>query len=176
MNRRLPRNGANLLRMRQEGWCPDGLVVVSLIGALGYQNFTLYCDAGIPCDWSMLAALDAELIVSTRVPFDTVLCTLADIAAAVPATLALGYVEGPRIDCGRSRYVLESIRPVTGRMMFDWYPITALTGSPDSTRIAQCLWQELGGTIPTPFDAALSRLQPLLEKELHHGAHDSRHH
>lgn len=174
MNRRLPRNGANLLRMRQEGWCPDGLVLVSFVGALSYRNFTLYCDAGIPCDWSMLAALDAELIVSTRVPFNTVLRTLADIAAAVPATLALGYVEGPRIDCGRSRYVLESIRPISGRMMFDWCPSTALTVSPYSTRIAQRLWRELGSTIPTPYDAALERLQPMLEKELRRGAANPR--
>lgn len=176
MNRRFPRNGENLLRMRREGWRPDSLLLVSLVGALSYRNFTLYCNAGIPCDWSMLAALDAELIVSTRVPFDTVLRTLADIAAAVPATLALGFIEGPRIDCGRSRYVLESIRPISGRMMFDWSPLTALTVSPGSTRIAQRLWRELGSTIPVPYDAALERLQPMLEKELHCGTDDSRQH
>lgn len=173
---RLPRNGNDLLCMRREGWRPDGLVLVSLVGSLRYDNYTLYADPAVPHYWRMLAGLDAELVVDTSVQFGAVLRALADIAAAVPATLALGYVEGPRVDCGRSRYVLESIKPMIGRMMFDWYPITALTASPDSTRIAQRLWLELGGTIPTPFDAALSRLQPLLEKELRDGADDSRHH
>jgi hypothetical protein len=170
---RLPRNGDNLLRMRREGWRPDGLVLASLVGSLGFDNYTTYADPGTSYDWSMLAGLEVELVVSTSVPFGAVLRTLADIAAAVPATLALGYVEGPRVDCGRSRYVLESIRPVTGRMIFDWYPITALTVSPDSTHIAQRLWRELGSAIPTPYDSALRRLQSILEKELRDGAVDS---
>ncbi|MBO7806124.1 histidine ammonia-lyase [Burkholderia pseudomallei] len=177
MNHRLPRNGDDLLRMRREGWRPDGLVLVSLIGgALRYDNYALYCNPGTPYDWSTLAALDVELIASTRVPFGAVLHVLAGIAAAVPATLSLGYVEGARVDCGRSRYALESVSPMSGRMHFDWYPLSAETASPTSTALARRLWRELGRTLPTPYDDALDRLRPMLEKELHRGTDDSRQH
>lgn len=166
MRRRLPCNGDDLLRTRREGWCPDGLVLVSLIGSLRYGNYTLYADLGLPYDWSMLAALDVELVVSTRVPFTAVLRALADIAASVPATLSLYYIEGARADCGRSRYALESIRPMSGRMYFDWYPLSAEISSPRSLALARRLAQELGHVLPVPYDAALERLQPMLEKEL----------
>ena len=164
--------------MRREGWRPDGLVLVSLIGGLRYDNFTLYGVPGTPHDWHMLAALDVELVTSTRVPFGAVLRALTGIAAAVPATLSLYYLEGPRVECGRSRYALESVRPMSGRTLFDWYPICATTASPDSTRLAERLWRELGGTIPTPYDAALGRLQPMLEnlkRSLRNGANDPGH-
>lgn len=176
MSPRLPRNGDDLLRMRREGWRPDGLLVVSLVGSLHYGNYTLYCDVGKHYDWSTLAALDVELVASMRVPFGAVLQALAGIAAATPATLSLGYIEGARVDCGRSRYALESIRPMSCRMHFDWCPLSAETASPQSAALARRLWQELGRTLPSPYDSALARLQPTLEKELHRGTDDSGHH
>lgn len=173
MSARLPRNGDDLLQMRREGWRPDGLVLVSLIGDLGFANYSLYADPALQYDWRMLVDLDVELVVDTSVPFGAVVRTLADIAGVVPATLSLYFVDGPRVDCGRSRYVLISINPSSGTTMFDWAPVSALAASPDSTRIAKRLWRELGSAIPTPLDTALSRLQPLLEKELRDGTDDS---
>jgi len=175
MSARLPRNGDDLLRMRQEGWRPHGLVLVSLIGSLRYDNYALYADPGAAYDWSMLAALDVELVASTRVPFRAVLRALADIAGATPATLSLAYIEGARVDCGRSRYALESIIPMSGRMYFDWYPLSAEIVSPESAALARRLWQELGRTLPVPYDVALKRLQPMLEKELQRAQDNPRH-
>ncbi len=180
MNRHLPRNGENLLRMRRSGMRPDELVLVSVSGNLGYSNYTLYSDPGAVCDWSMLAGLEVELVTSTAVPFADVLRTLADIAAAVPASMSLYYLEGARVDCGRARYVLESINPKVGRMQFDWWPLQvndpAKILTPDSTRLAQRLWRELGGALPTPCDAALYRLKPILGKEVCRGATNPRQH
>lgn len=173
---RSPRNGDDLLRMRREGWCPDGLVLVSLIGSLRFDNYALYANPGATYDWSMLAALDVELVASTRVPFGAVLRALAGIAAAVPATLSLAYIEGARVDCGCSRYALESIRPMSGRMHFDWYPLSAEIVQPESAALARRLWQELGRTLPVPYDDMLEHLQPMLERELHRGKDDSRQH
>lgn len=172
----LPRNGDDLLRMRREGWCPDGLVLVSLTGSLHFDNYVLYADPDAAYDWSMLVALDVELVASTRVPFRAVLRALADIAGATPATLSLAYIEGARVDCGRSRYALESISPMSGRMYFDWFPLSAEIVSPESAALARRLWQELGRTLPVPYEAALERLQPMLEKELHRGTVNSRQH
>lgn len=177
---RLPRNGENLLRMRRSGMRPDELVLASLVGSLGYCNYTLYSDPGMVCDWSMLAGLEVELVASTAVPLAAVLRALAEIASSVPASMSLAYLEGARVDCGRSRFILESINPNTGRMVFDWWPLQANDPakilSPDSTRLAQRLWRELGGALPTPYDAAFSRLEPILEKELCRGENNPRHH
>jgi hypothetical protein len=174
---RLPRNGANLLRMRRNGMRPDGLVLVSLVGSLGYCNYTLHCDTGTTCDWSMLADLEVELVASTRVLLCDVLRALAEIAAAVPASISLYYLEGARVDCGRSRFIPESINRNAGRMLFDWWPLQvndpAKIMTPDSTRLAQRLWRELGGALPTPCDAALHRLNMMLKKEVRRGANDS---
>ena len=175
---RLPRNGENLLRMRRSGMRPDELVLVSLAGSLGYSNYTLYSDPGAVCDWSMLAGLEVELVASTRVSLCDVLRALADIAAAVPASISLYYLEGARVDCGRSRFILESFNPNTRRMLFDWWPLqvndTSKILTPDSTGLAQRLWRELGGALPTPCDAAFRRLKPMLQKEVRRAA-DSGH-
>jgi len=177
MNRHAPRNGENLLRMRRNGLRPDGLTLVSLVGSLDYDNYTLYSDPGTDCDWSMLAGLEIELVASTAVPFPDVLRALANVAASVPTTLSLFYLEGARVDCGRSRFILESFNPKVGRMQFDWWPLQvndpAKILSPDSTRLAQRLWRELGSALPMPCDAALYRLKLMLEKELCRGANDS---
>ena len=122
MNRPFPRNGENLLRMRRNGLRPDGLTLVSLVGSLDYDNYTLYRDPGTVCDWSMLAGLDIELVASTAVPLADVLRALAEIATAVPGSISLYYLEGARVDCGRSRFILESLNPKVGRMQFDWWP------------------------------------------------------
>jgi hypothetical protein len=173
---RLPRNGENLLRMRRSGMRPDELVLVSLAGSLGYRNYTLYSDPGAVCDWSMLAGLEVELIADTAVSLAAVLRALADIASSVPASLSLYYLEGARVDCGRSRFILESLNPNVGRMQFDWWPLqvndAAKILTQDSTNLAKRLWRELGDTLPTPRDAVLY-LKPMLEKELCRGANDS---
>ena len=175
--KRLPRNGENLLRMRRNGLRPDELVLASLVGSLGYCNYTLYSDPGMVCDWSMLAGLEVELVASTAVPLAAVLRALADIASSVPASMSLAYLEGARVDCGRSRFIHESINPNAGRMVFDWWPLQANDPTkiltPDSTHLAQRLWRELGGALPAPCDAALHRLKLMVEKEVRRGRNNS---
>jgi hypothetical protein len=163
----LPRNGDALLRMRREGMRPEGMTLISLIGDLPYTNFMLYADPASAIDWTPVAGLDVDLIVDTSISFATVLRQLANIAAATPEYLILSYREGPRIECGRARYVLETFNPNTGRMLFDWFPVAVGAARHDvSRKIEQRLWSELGDRLPAPFDAALARISKNMEREV----------
>jgi hypothetical protein len=168
---RLAGNGAALLTMRRGGLRPAGVVLVSLIGGLRFDNFTLYARPRQADDWSPLADLDVEVFANMRVPFADVLATLAGIARAVPRSLALSFIEGPGVDCGCSAYLLESLRPCVGRPLFNWMPIgCAPSHRAASARLAKRLWREVGGALPDPYGQMLDRLPPLLEQEARCGA------
>lgn len=167
-----PRNGEDLLRLRREGMRPDGVVLVSMVGSLPHANYTLYADATTPCDWSMLAGLDVDLIVSRSIPFRLVLRALAALADACPAQMAISYIEGPCVDCGQARYVPLSVQPLAGRMMFDWYPL-AVGRDAQGIALERSLWRELGNGIPTHSDTAIYCAAEQLDKEIARGIHHS---
>ncbi len=169
---RYPRNGEDLLRLRREGMRPDGVVLVSMVGSLPYANYTLYADGATPLNWSMLAGLDVDLIVSRSIPFRLVLRALAGLADACPTRITLSFTDGPCVECGQSRYAPMSIQPPTGRMMFDWCPL-AVSREPQSVALERRLRRELGNSIPAHFDAAMSRAAEQLNKEIARGVHHS---
>lgn len=170
---RLPINGATLLDMRRRKQRPEGVTLISLVGFLSpYSNFQLCADAADVYDWTPIAGLEVEVIASKAVPFAALLRQLSAIALATPSHMALGFTEGPRIECGQARYSLQSINPNTGRMLFDWFPIavtTARVGATpdfvDAVKVEKRLWAELGNTIVIPFDAAEERIVNSMQKE-----------
>lgn len=171
---RLPINGATLLDVRRRKQRPEGVTLISLIGFLpAYSNFQLCADPDDLYDWTPIAGLDVELVVNKSVPFGSVLRQLSAIGLATPGHLALGFIEGPRVDCGDARYSLQDINPSTGRMIFDWFPM-AVTSAPvgadsvfaDAMKVEKRLWSELGNTIAIPFDAAEKRVLNRLQRSL----------
>lgn len=145
---RLPSNAAALVAMRRAGRKPALPVLISLIGALEFSNTTLSAYAGQVCDWRPIAALDVEVFASTGIPFGDLLPTLADIASAVPKSLVLTFREGPRVHCGE-------MRTITDFALFDWFPMAiGPSHYPAARLIEKRLWQELGATVPIPYDEA----------------------
>ncbi len=116
MDLRYPRNSAELIAMRKSGNVSALPVLVTLAGPLPYANVTLSAHAGERYDWNPVRALDIEVFASASVPWDSLLRTLADIAAIVPNTLVLTFREGPRIHCGETRTV-----PGQDFALFDWF-------------------------------------------------------
>lgn len=171
---RLPVNGQTLLDMRRRKQKPEGVTLVSFVGfQRELRNFQVCAEIDDLYDWTPLAGLEIEVLVSASIPFASVLRQLNSIAAAAPGHMDLGFIEGPRIECGQSRYSLHSINPNTGRMLFDWFPM-ALTESRvgaddafrDAVKITKRLWDELGNSLSIPFDEAEKRIVSRLNKEL----------
>lgn len=169
---RLPLNGQTLLDMRKNRKKPEGVTLISFVGfKRELRNFQLAAEIDDLYDWTPIAGLDVEVLVGASIPFASVLRQLNAIAAAAPGHMSLGFVEGPRIDCGQSRYSLQSVNPNTGRMLFDWFPM-AVTESRvgaddafrDAVKVEKRLWAELGNSISIPFDEAEKRLINRLDK------------
>jgi len=150
MDLRYPRNSAQLVAMRRRGEAPALPVLVTLAGPLSWSNVTLSAIAGERYDWRPIAALDVEVFASREVPFHDLLATLADIAAVVPRTMVLAFVEGPRVHCGEMHAV-----PGQDFALFDWFPMAI--GPSDylaASKIEKSLWAEMGRSIPISFDEA----------------------
>lgn len=148
MDLRYPRNSAELVAMRRRREVPALPVLVTLAGPLSWSNVTLSAVAGERYDWRPLAALDVEVFASHDVPFRDLLATLADIAAVVPKSLVLAFLEGPRVHCG-------DWRQITDFRLFDWFPMAVgPTHYADATVLARRLFAELGKAIPIPYDEA----------------------
>lgn len=170
---RLPINGQTLLDMRHRKQRPQGVTLISLVGFLSpYSNFQLCADPEDVYDWTPVAGLEVEVIASKSVPFAALMRQLSAIALATPAHMALGFTEGPRIDCGEARYSLQSVNPNTGRMLFDWFPMAvtnerfgASQAFADAVKVSKRLWAELGNTIAIPFDAAEERIVNRMKKD-----------
>jgi hypothetical protein len=163
---RLPINGQRLLDMRKRKERPEGVTLISFVGFLPYSNFQLCGNPTEAFDWTPIAGLEVEVMVSHAVPFSAVLRQLGAIAAAAPDHIVLSYVEGPRVECGQARYSLQTVNPNTGRMLFDWFPMAV--GVPyyaDALKLEKRLWRELGDTLPIPFDAAERRIVTRMQKE-----------
>lgn len=150
-----PYGSASLIAMRKGGRAPALPVLVSLVGSLEFDNVTLQAKAGERYDWRLVAALDIELFASTQVPFAALLQTLGDIAYAVPRSMVLTFVEGPRVECGEMRALRDFA-------LFDWFPIAIaprlaenVSAWSGSTKLARSLWAELGNRLPIPYDEAV---------------------
>lgn len=171
---RLPINGSTLLDMRRHKQKPEGVTLISFIGfRRDLRNFQLCAEIDDLYDWTPVAGLDVEVLVNKSIPFASVLRQLNGIAQATPSHMALGFTEGPRIDCGDARYSLQSINPNTGRMLFDWFPMAvtnARVGADDAFRdaakIAKRLWGELGNSLSIPFDDSEKRIVNRMQKEI----------
>jgi len=151
---RLPFNGQALLDLRiGSGTVPDLPILVSLVGKLGFDNLTLQANAGESYDWRLIAGLDIEVFASTQVPFSSLLSMLVDLAAAVPQTMVLTFVEGPRVDCGEMR-VLQDFA------LFDWLPMAVGPNAwAESRKLASRLFAELGHGIPVSYDRAVELVE-----------------
>lgn len=170
---RLPRNGENLLRMRQEGNRPEGTTLVSFVGSLPHSNFTLYAEPDDACDWTPIAGLDIEVIVNAKIPMPAVLRQLAALASGTPDHMVLTYLEGPCIDCGQARYSLQAYNPNTGKMLFDWFPMAVGPAHlAASLKIEKRIWRALDNEIPIPFDTSEKRIVNRMNQELGRGASD----
>jgi hypothetical protein len=156
----LPRNAESLIAMRSKepAEVPALPILISLVGSLGFNNLTLYANAGTVYDWHLIAGLEVEVFASAETLFSQLLSLLAAIAAAVPKHMVLTFVDGPRIDCGE-------MRTVTDFALFDWFPmtITPTNAAPaahieawNSGRIIeQKLWKALGKELPIPYEKAM---------------------
>lgn len=165
----LPRNAESLVAMRtsEKPTVPELPVLISLVGSLGFNNLTLYANAGNAYDWHPIAGLEVEVFASAATPFSDLLSLLAAIAAAVPKRMVLTFIDGPRIDCGE-------MRTITDFAVFDWFPmtITPINAAPsehigawNSGRIIeQKLWKALGKELPIPYEKAMD-LVVLIAKE-----------
>lgn len=148
MDLRYPRNAAELVAMRRNGDIPALPVLVSLAGQLSWTNVTLQATAGERYDWRPVAALDVEVFANAAVPFRDLLTTLTDIAAVVPKTMVLSFLEGPRVHCGEWRQI-------TDFRLFDWFPMGIGPSSYlEGAMIAKRIFGELGKSIPIPYDEA----------------------
>jgi hypothetical protein len=136
--------------MRRSGRVPELPVLVALAGPLGFNNVTLSAVAGQPYDWRPVAALDIEVFASANVPWGDLLRVLADIAAVVPKSLVLTFVEGPRVHCGEMSMV-----PAQDFALFDWFPLPiASIHWPASRTLVRRLLDALGDSLPNPYDRA----------------------
>lgn len=148
MDLRYPRNAAQLIAMRKSGHVPALPVLVTLAGSLSWANVTLLATVGERYDWRPISALDIEVFASASTGFHDLLAMLADVAAAVPKTMVLTFVEGPRIHCGEMRALMDFA-------LFDWLPTSLGPGHyAEARKIEKRIWAELGRSIPTPFDEA----------------------
>jgi hypothetical protein len=149
----IPRNAQSLVDLRMRGLVPELPVLVSLGERLDFSNVTLYADPGVRYGWRMLAGLETEIFTSLSAPFQKLLRTLADIAAAVPARMILTFTEGARVDCGEMRTICHEAGDFS---LFDWFPMAiGPSGYADGTKVARRLWAALGHEIPIPFDDAM---------------------
>lgn len=145
---RYPRNAAELVAIRRKRDIPALPVLVSLVGQLSWSNVTLQATAGESYDWRPVAALNVEVFASSSVPFRDLLITLSDIAAVVPETMVLTFLEGPRVHCGESRQI-------TDFKLFDWLPMGIGPNCYlEGAMIAKRIFGELGKSIPIPYDQA----------------------
>lgn len=146
---RYPRNAGVLVDMRKGKSVPELPVLISFVGALpAYTNVTLQADAGEPYDWRLVRGLNLEVFASSQTPFAELLRSLADIAAVVPQSMVLSFVEGPRIHCGEWRQI-------TDFRLFDWFPMAIGPSSYlEGAMIARRIFGELGKSIPIPYDEA----------------------
>jgi hypothetical protein len=146
---RYPRNAGALIDIRLRGVVPDLPVLVSLVGALPeYTNVVLQAYAGESHDWRPLAGLNVEVFASSAVAFAELLAMLGAIAAVVPETLVLTFIEGPRIHCGEARRI-------TDFKLFDWLPMAIGPACYlEGALIARRIFAELGKSIATPYDEA----------------------
>lgn len=148
-----------LIDLRTRGMAPKLPVLVSLVGKLPYTNLTLLAKSGARYDWHAIAALEIEVVTSTRVPFSALLATLADIARAVPKRMILSFAEGPRVECGEMR-VLQDFA------LFDWFPMAlAPVCWPEASKLAQRLWHALGNELPIPYDEAVPLILQVAQEE-----------
>jgi hypothetical protein len=168
---RLPVNGQTLLDLRRRKLRPEGVTLVSFIGFLSqHSNFQVCGDPDDTYDWSPLAGLEVEVMASKNIPMVTVLRQLACIAVATPAHMVLTFVEGPRIECGRSRVSLISYNPNVRRMGFDWFPMAVGPSHlEDALKIEKRMWDEFE---TNPFDTNEKRVVAKMIKELDRGNDD----
>lgn len=157
--------------MRKGGNVPALPVLVTLAGALNWSNLTLSATAGERYDWRPLAALDVEVFASADVPFYDLLGTLTGIAAVVPKTMVLTFLEGPRVHCGEMRCLMDFA-------LFDWFPMAiGPSHYADARKIARRILSEMGKAIPVPFDEALNVVEQVIHEraqEQQSGTHDPR--
>lgn len=138
---------------------PELPVLISFVGPLEYRNLTLQANPGVKYDWHCIACLEVEVFVSLKTPFYAVLKRLADIAAGVPKTMVLTFIEGPRVHCGE-------MRTVTDFAVFDWFPmvVTPERAAPanhirawtEGKVIEKKLWDEVGRALPIPYEKAMN--------------------
>ncbi|KVD81908.1 histidine ammonia-lyase [Burkholderia sp. ABCPW 14] len=160
MDLRFPGNSAELVAMRKGGNVPALPVLVTLAGPLPWSNTTLRATAGERYDWRPIRALDVEVFASRNVAWSDLVHTLADIAAAIPNTLALTFREGPSIDCGQMRVV-----PGQDFALFDWLPLPLDQAHWHASRvIANRLLNALGRDLPNPYDRACELVLQLADE------------
>lgn len=158
MDLRYPRNSGQLVALRRNREIPALPVLVTLTGALSWSNLTLSATAGQRYDWRPVMALDIEVFTSADVPFGDLLATLADIAAVVPKTMVLAFLEGPRVHCGEMRSLMDF-------SLFDWLPMAiGPSHYADARKIEKRLWAELGRGIPIPFDEACDVVEQVIHE------------
>ncbi|KVN72794.1 histidine ammonia-lyase [Burkholderia stagnalis] len=146
----LARNAQSLIDLRMRGIRPELPVLVSLVGALEFENVTLIADPKVRYDWRAIGGLDVEVIASTAVTFPSLLQTLADLALGVPKRMILTFREGPSVECGEWRQI-------TDFKVFDWFPMPlAHAAWGESRKLASRLLDEVGKTLPIPYDEALN--------------------
>lgn len=154
----LPRNSQGLVDLRSRGVVPELPVLISLIGAPGFTNLTLYADPGASYDWRCIAALDIEVFASSKVAFSDLLATLRDLAAAVPRHMVLTFIEGPRVDCGEMRTLIDFA-------LFDWFPMAIGPNAYlEGGIIARKIFAALGKELPIPYDEACALLPAALQE------------
>jgi hypothetical protein len=160
----LPKNGQSLVDLRMRGTVPELPVLVSLAGALDFNNVTLQADAGAGYDWRIVAGLEVEVFTSVSVNFQKVLRTLVDIAAAVPSRMVLTFSEGAQVGCGESRVVHHADGDFA---LFDWFPMAVgPKGYVAGSVVEKQLWKAIAdGRIPMPFDKAREVVGEILKEK-----------
>lgn len=162
--KRYPRNSGPLVAMRRNREIPALPVLVTLAGPLSWSNLTLAATAGERYDWRPLMALDVEVFASAAVPFGDLLATLSDIAAVVPKTMVLTFLEGPRIHCGESRTLMDFA-------LFDWLPMSiGPSHYLEARKIEKRIWAEMGRAIPVPFDEAVNVVGQFIQENAREAA------
>lgn len=59
----IPRNAWQIVRARESGMRPAGMVLVSLIGDTPWPETTVYAEPGKRYDWAFLTGLPAAIVV-----------------------------------------------------------------------------------------------------------------
>jgi hypothetical protein len=92
----IPTNAKAIIKARMQGFVPDQMILVSLIGRISKQNHTVHADPAVRYDWRWVVGLDICVYINPVCDWRR---TLLEIRRAMPRILWLWDVDSQRGAC-----------------------------------------------------------------------------